>query len=102
MIEDKFFAAIEISYWEDNVLRTGKMIVRVASLDEAYQEATRYVGKDFDSILIYWIGQPPYYKSKSELFFTESEFDRFETVKKLIEDDLSLKDYEEAKERYQR
>ena len=98
-MEDKFFAAIEISYWEDNVPREAKMIVHVASLDEAYQEVTRYIGKYFESISIYWIGQP-YHNGKSELFFTESEFDRFDTVKRFIEDDLSIKDFERAEKRY--
>lgn len=99
-----WFCFIDVKYYDENpyVPRHGKMICRVHSIAEALEEVTNYVGDSIEEITFTWAGHEKKDMPKQELFFSESEFAEFNTVKHVIEHDQSYRDSKEAAEKYKR
>lgn len=91
---EKYFCLIDVHYYDEEtyIPRHEKAILWVESFEEAYDLVKNQVEDNIDKISFAWAGKDGK-DCKQELFFTESEFDRFNIVKEIIEDDKSYEDY---------
>ena len=98
---EKFFCLADIEYLEEEtyVPRHQKAILLTESFKDAYEQIECQLGESIERLTLSWAGKPKQ-SCKQDLFFSESEFDRFELVKTFIEDDHSYEDYKTAEEEF--
>lgn len=103
MAAEKWFCLVDVKYYEEDtyVPRHNKMIIREDSLHNVLNFVENHIGDQIDSISLTWAGKLKQ-ECKQELVFTESEFAAFDTVKDIIENDHSYKDYCEMREKHER
>jgi len=100
---DMWFCLVDVKYLEEESYapRHNKMIVRANSLPNVLEFVENHIGDNIDSITMTWAGKKNQ-ECKQELVFTESEFEAFDMIKNVIEDDRSYADYVKAEEEYER
>lgn len=100
---DMWFCLVDVKYLEEDTYtpRHNKMIVRANSLPNVLEFVENHIGEAIDSITMTWAGKKGY-DCKQELVFSESEFEAFDLIKNIIEDDHSYADYIKAEEEYER
>ena len=100
---EKWFCLVDIKYCEEDtyIPRHNKVILHVESFNEAMKWLIDYYGDNFEEVNMRWAGKPNQ-ECRQELVFSESEFYKYELVRRIIEDDHSYEDYCKAEAEYKK